>query len=43
MQIRKEALWAGFAMAPGYEAMITVCLLIILNNFLLFEILVALE
>ena len=27
MQIRKEALWAGFAMKPDHEAMITVCLL----------------
>jgi len=25
VQIRKEALWAGFAMKPDYEAMITVC------------------
>lgn len=25
MQIRKEALWACYAMAPGHEAMITVC------------------
>lgn len=28
VQIRKEALWAGFAMKPDHEAMITVCLLI---------------
>jgi hypothetical protein len=27
VQIRKEALWAGFAMKPDHEAMITVCLL----------------
>jgi D-lactate dehydrogenase (cytochrome) len=27
-KIRKEALWAGFAMKPDHEAMITVCLLI---------------
>jgi D-lactate dehydrogenase (cytochrome) len=24
-KIRKEALWACYAMAPGHEAMITVC------------------
>lgn len=26
MQIRKEALWAAFAMKPHHEAMLTVCL-----------------